>query len=81
MPDLLICDFQLANGESGLDVIEIVREQLASDLPAILVSGASEVEQTALIQDSGFECLQKPVAAEKLKQVIESRAGEAVCHR
>ena len=81
MPDLLICDFQLANGESGLDVIEIVREQLASDLPAMLVSGASEVEQTALIQDSGFECLQKPVAAEKLKQVIESRAGEAVCHR
>ncbi len=80
-PDFLICDFQLANGESGLEVIEIVRAKLAIDLPAILVSGACGVEQTTLIQDSGFECLQKPVAAERLRQVIESRTGEPVCHR
>lgn len=77
LPDMLICDFQLANGESGVDVIRHLRDELAFELPAILVSGASGVEETRLIRESGFECLTKPVSAETLKQVIQSMIAES----
>ncbi|MGQ7846234.1 ATP-binding response regulator [Granulosicoccus sp. 3-233] len=80
-PDLLICDFQLADGKSGLDVIHLIRDRLAVDMPAILVSGVCGVEETALMEDSGFQCLTKPVSAEKLRRVIESMTRERACHR
>jgi signal transduction histidine kinase/FixJ family two-component response regulator len=64
---VLVVDFQLRGGRSGVDAIVTVTNACGVALPSLIVSGASAPERLAQLQASGFEWLIKPVAAARLR--------------
>ncbi len=69
-PDALIADFRLPEGRDGIDAINRVRQALAHDIPAIVVSGESSSEELARITAAGFLLLHKPVAPARLRAAL-----------
>ena len=56
-PDLIICDYRLAEGATGIDAIEGVRS--AFEIPALLISGDPGSPQSD--EDNSYHLLHKPV--------------------
>lgn len=69
-PDLLLTDFRLDEGETGVQTIEAVRADMGSALPALIVSaeGAEAIRQFA--DPLGVPVLEKPVAEARLRRVL-----------
>jgi PAS domain S-box-containing protein len=68
-PELLIADYHLRNGETGMEAIRGIRETSRLPIPAILVSGdTSDVNLPSDLKDVGF--LTKPVDTEELLNSI-----------
>ena len=42
MPDLIVADYRLRDGQTGIEAIEIIRSSLGVPVPAILVSGDND---------------------------------------
>jgi CheY-like chemotaxis protein len=71
-PELLIVDYHLRNGETGIEAIRGIRETSRLRIPAILVSGdTSDVNLPSDLEDLGF--LTKPVDTEELLNNIRRR--------
>ena len=66
-PDLIVCDYRLPKGPTGVDAIEMVRD--AFEIPALLISGDAASPQS---DDSagGYKLLHKPVNAETFRAVL-----------
>ncbi|WCM22570.1 ATP-binding protein [Paraburkholderia bryophila] len=70
-PALLICDFRLADGESGVDAINRLRVEYNYTIPAILITGDMGSEQEAKLPSIGrTTLLYKPVPNHKLKSAV-----------
>lgn len=75
VPDVVISDFHLGHGETGLDAIERLRSSLGQVVPAVLVTGdtSSSIDARA----EGIECcrlLTKPVDADGLIRTVQELA-------
>ena len=68
--DAIVSDFGIAENESGLQVVARLREQLGSQVPALIISGDTSPETRNLISDNGLSLLLKPVRPWKLRQGI-----------
>lgn len=68
LPDLVIADYQLDDGETGLD---ICAELLPEDIPVIINSANNEDETRERVLDAGYQFLRKPVKAPALKRLIK----------
>jgi len=66
-PDLLIADYRLAHGRSGLEAIERLRRELGLPIPALLISGDSAAPTLDALRRSGIDFLLKPVLPEELR--------------
>jgi len=71
-PDLIISDYRLANGESGIDAIEGLRSALGATIPAFLISGDTAPERLREAAASGYHLLQlhKPVPLMRLRAMV-----------
>ncbi len=69
-PDLLIVDYRLAEGSTGLDAIAVVRARFGSGVPAIVVTGSSMAAHELDAQRHDFHLLIKPVLPNKLRAMI-----------
>ena len=69
--DLLITDFHLAAGETGVQVISHLRQQLDAALKAILITGDTSSAVKQLSQDSRLRLVSKPVQAEEFLKVVQ----------
>ncbi len=69
-PDLIISDFQLAEGCTGDKVIARIRELLGVNIPAFIVTGNQAPEIAAQIHRQGLEFYIKPVSIARLKAAI-----------
>jgi signal transduction histidine kinase len=75
-PDLLLVDYRLPQGTTGLDALAVVRTRWPeSRLPAIVITGSSlgGHEDEALSHD--FHLLIKPVLPNKLRAMIAFKLG------
>ena len=70
VPDLLISDYGLLNGD-GIQAIEVVRDEFMKDIPAIIITGDTSVESFSKLRESGFKILYKPTTGPQLIAVIE----------
>jgi len=70
VPDLIISDYRLRDGETGGDVIARVRQQLGLDLPAIILSGDIAPDRLQQINALGYPLVHKPCEPEVLRQLI-----------
>jgi two-component system, sensor histidine kinase len=69
-PDLIISDLRLADGESGIEVIERLREALGAPVPAFLISGDTAPERLREASAGGYHLLQKPVSPMTLRVTL-----------
>ncbi|MFN0186409.1 MAG: ATP-binding protein [Aquabacterium sp.] len=69
-PSLLIADYRLENGASGIQAIELMRSVFQPDLPAIIVTGSTLSDLEAAAHTHGFHLLIKPVVPNRLRAMI-----------
>jgi CheY-like chemotaxis protein len=69
-PDLLISDFWLSNGETGIDAISRIREAFGRPIPACLISGDIVSEPLRQASAKGYPMLHKPVTPLRLRAVV-----------
>ncbi|MEM7541263.1 MAG: ATP-binding protein [Pseudomonadota bacterium] len=70
VPDVVVSDFRLADGETGLDAISVLREHFDPELPALLISGDTDPHIRELAQRVNVTLLSKPVDAQELVNTI-----------
>jgi CheY-like chemotaxis protein/anti-sigma regulatory factor (Ser/Thr protein kinase) len=67
--DLIMADFRLRAGESGIATVAELRRRLGP-LPAMLLSGDTAPERIREAEASGLPMLHKPASAEALQRVL-----------
>lgn len=70
-PDLIVADYRLRDGKTGIEAIEIIRSHLGRSVPGILVSGDTLPARLREANASGFQLLHKPVDPEELNALIK----------
>lgn len=71
-PDVLICDYKLRDDETGLGVIETLRTEFNTDIPAVVLTGESDPDEVRHVARNGLAVLQKPLHEEELKEVLRA---------
>jgi CheY-like chemotaxis protein len=66
-PDLIVCDYRLPRGLTGVDAIEGLR--CAFEIPALLISGDSACPAGDL-RRNGYQLLHKPLSADALRAAL-----------
>ena len=76
IPDLIVADYNLPNGLSGLQVIARLREQVRHAIPAVILTG--DISTDSLREIAGHDCvhLNKPVKAKELTRLVQSLLAE-----
>jgi signal transduction histidine kinase/FixJ family two-component response regulator len=69
-PDLIISDYRLANGRTGIEAIERLRGTLGAAIPALLVSGDTGPERLREANASGYLLVHKPVPPMTLRTTL-----------
>jgi len=75
-PDLVIVDFRLESGHTGLEVIAALRARFGADLPAVIVTGSLMSNQEAEAHAHSFHLLLKPVVPNRLRAMIAFKLGQ-----
>ncbi|HCL75167.1 MAG TPA: hybrid sensor histidine kinase/response regulator, partial [Pseudomonas sp.] len=70
--DLLIADYHLDNGHTGIDVVAKVNARRANPLPALMITANYSNELKQQVRELGHMLMHKPVRPMKLKT--------AMCH-
>lgn len=73
-PDLLVVDFRLTGGRTGVDVIRAVREKYR-DLPALVITGDTGPDSLQTIRAAELRYLHKPVQPEALRREMALMFG------
>ena len=76
-PDIVVADYSLPNGMTGLQVIARVREALGSEIPAVILTGDISTDTMREITQRGCVQRYKPVRAEELTHLIQSLLAES----
>ncbi|WP_084833835.1 response regulator [Mesorhizobium sp. L48C026A00] len=69
-PDLIISDYRLDDGKTGIEAIEHLRRELGTAIPAFLISGDTAPERLLDASASGYHLLHKPVAPMRLRAML-----------
>lgn len=75
-PDIIVADYRLGEKKTGLDAIALLRETLARDVPAILITGDTAPERVREAEAKGIALLHKPIDGDKLVFAIEKNLSE-----
>ena len=76
-PDLVVADYSLPNGLTGLQVVAGVREALGREIPAVILTGDISTDTMREITRRGCVQRNKPVRAEELTHLIQSLLAES----
>ncbi|MGZ5169697.1 MAG: hybrid sensor histidine kinase/response regulator [Burkholderiales bacterium] len=70
MPDLIVSDYRLAGGGTGLQAIMHLRSAFGAQIPACLVTGDTSSGVLREIESAGLHALTKPVAPLRLRALV-----------
>jgi signal transduction histidine kinase/ActR/RegA family two-component response regulator len=68
--DFIVCDYQLDNNTSGIDVVSLVHRHQNRQIPCVLITGDTSPAVLKLASVSGHHLLYKPVRPAKLRSLI-----------
>ena len=74
-PDLLIVDYRLEGGHTGLEALAALRAAHGARLPAIVVTGSTMTGLEAEAEREGFHLMVKPVVPARLRSMIGFKLG------
>jgi len=69
-PDLIIADYRLADGNTGPEAIDAIREISDPRIPGIVLTGDTAPGILERVGKRGFGILHKPVAADDLHRIV-----------
>jgi two-component system, sensor histidine kinase len=69
---LLITDYHLENGETGIQVIDSLRAILGESLKAVLVTGDTSAAVKELQRDARLRLASKPIRADELLELMQA---------
>lgn len=69
-PDLILSDFRLSGGHTGIDAVRLLREAFGEAIPAALITGDTAPETIQAINASGLALLHKPLKPAKLRAFL-----------
>jgi signal transduction histidine kinase len=75
--DLVIADYRLEGGRTGIESIQALREQFGATVPAILVTGSTDPDLAIQADRGGFHLLHKPVMPAKLRSLVTFKLKSA----
>jgi CheY-like chemotaxis protein len=70
MADLIIADYRLADGKTGIAAIESLRSSLGMPIPAFLISGDTAPERLREVRALGYHLMHKPVSPMALRATL-----------
>lgn len=74
-PDVIISDFRLRDGDTGLTVVHQLRLAAGREIPACLISGDTDPGLLLSVREAGLTLLHKPVRPAKLRSLIRRLAS------
>jgi len=74
MPQVILSDYRLRNGENGMDTLQRLRVALGRQVPACLMSGDTDPVLMQACRDAGLPLLHKPVRPAKLRALLRRLA-------
>jgi signal transduction histidine kinase/CheY-like chemotaxis protein len=80
-PDLIVSDYHLPGGKTGIEVIEGLRRTFSAKIPAFLVSGDTSPELLRQARASGYHLLHKPVDPMALRAMVSHLLREQQIER
>ena len=69
-PDLIVADYWLSDGETGLTVIQDVRCDAEMSIPAIILTADHDVARAATANAQNVVFLQKPANAHRIRRMV-----------
>ena len=69
-PDVIISDYHLRSGQTGVEVIARLCSSLSASIPAFLMSGDTDAEPFRDAKANGYQLLHKPVDPMKLRAAL-----------
>ncbi len=70
--DLLVSDYHLANGETGVDVVAALRAELGPQLKSVLSTGDTSSAVQELVRDPQLRLASKPIQADELLSLLKA---------
>ena len=68
--DMILTDYRLREGETGIEAIRRIHSTCNKTLPAIILTGDTDPQRLREAKDSGFRLLHKPVSPGKLRSLM-----------
>lgn len=75
-PDIVIVDYNLPRGLTGLQVMARLHERLGHDLPALVLTGDISTERLRGIARQGYVQRSKPMSAQELTRFVRALLAE-----
>lgn len=75
-PDIVLADYQLNDGETGLKAVAAIRECCQHHVPAILITADRSEALRRIAADSDVSVMSKPVKLSRLRPLIEWKIRE-----
>jgi two-component system, sensor histidine kinase len=69
-PDIIISDYRLGSGKTGIQAIEQLRQSFGAEIPAFLISGDTAPERLRDASENGLHLLHKPVPPMRLRAML-----------
>ncbi|MDX1799825.1 MAG: hybrid sensor histidine kinase/response regulator [Marinobacter sp.] len=70
-PDLILSDLSLPGQQNGIELIQKLRGEFQSKIPAFLISGSTNAVELKKAEDSGLKLIQKPISPMLLRSMIQ----------
>ncbi|WP_439669719.1 histidine kinase [Cupriavidus necator] len=67
---LILADYRLAEGLTGIAAVGMLRASLGRAVPALIVTGDTAPDRLQALHDSGFPVLHKPIQGEALRAAL-----------
>ncbi|MCW2239601.1 PAS domain-containing hybrid sensor histidine kinase/response regulator [Azospirillum canadense] len=75
VPDLIISDYRLPEGRTGIDVIRAIRTHFSTAIPAILLTGETTRESTAEAAAEDISLAHKPISPSQLHAILRTKVS------
>jgi signal transduction histidine kinase len=72
IPDLILADYQLQHGETGLEAISRLQTLSARSIPALILTGNTHPDIVKMLSEKNYPVLYKPVEPEVLRTALVS---------
>lgn len=75
IPDILVSDYRLRDGENGGEVIQRIRDHFKQSIPAIILTGDIAPDRLIDIKALGYPMLHKPCEPDALRHLLATESA------